>query len=328
MFLGVDGGGTKTAMCLLTRDGEVVGRVEVAGTYDPSANPERLTPILAEGVNAVCHQARTAPDRLDYAFFALPGYGESARLAPTLDALPAHVLGHRRYRCDNDMVAGWAGSLGCADGINVISGTGSMAYGRCANVGVRAGGWGELLGDEGSGYWVGRRALNAFSRMSDGREHCSALYTAVRAELAAGHGLGDDLDLLDVVLNRWSGARSRIAQLSRIVASVADAGDDRARRILTDAAAELVLLVDAVRGRLGIPEGDAVRVSYSGGLFQAARVREAFVHGLAGRESAYVPSEPLYPPVIGAALYAASLAGTPLDDEARDRLTRSGGVRA
>ena len=78
------------------------------------------------------------------------------------------------------MVCGWAGSLAGEDGINVISGTGSMTYGERHGTGHRVGGWGELFGDEGSAYWIAAQGLNAFSRMSDGRlargpllRHCS-----------------------------------------------------------------------------------------------------------------------------------------------------------
>jgi N-acetylglucosamine kinase-like BadF-type ATPase len=58
---------------------------------------------------------------------------------PTLDAIPAEVLGHSRYACDNDMVCGWAGSLGGVDGINVVSGTGTIPYGERLGQGVRVG---------------------------------------------------------------------------------------------------------------------------------------------------------------------------------------------
>ena len=67
------------------------------------------------------------------------------------------------------MVCSWAGSLACADGISVIAGTGSMAYGEYAGRQARCGGWGELIGDEGSAYWIAREGMNLFSRMSDGR---------------------------------------------------------------------------------------------------------------------------------------------------------------
>ena len=86
------------------------------------------------------------------------------------------LLDASRYRCGNDMICSWAGSLACADGISVIAGTGSMAYGEYAGRAARAGGWGELIGDEGSAYWIAREGMNLFSRMSDGRAPRGPLY--------------------------------------------------------------------------------------------------------------------------------------------------------
>src|SRR6185436_15466750 len=111
----------------------------------------------------------------------------------------------------------WAGSLGASDGINVISGTGSMTYGERAGTGARVGGWGELFGDEGSAYWIATRALSVFSQMSDGRLAPGPLMDVLRTHL----DLSADLDLVDVVLNRWKGSRSEIAALSRQVGAAA-----------------------------------------------------------------------------------------------------------
>ncbi len=97
-----------------------------------------------------------------------------------LDALPADVLGHDRYSCGNDMVGGWAGSLAGRDGVNVIAGTGSMAYGERGGTAHRVGGWSEVFGDEGSAYWVAVQGLNAFSRMADGRLPRGPLHALVR----------------------------------------------------------------------------------------------------------------------------------------------------
>ena len=80
------------------------------------------------------------------------------RFSRCLDAMPAALLGHRRYRCGNDMVCAWAGSLGGEDGINIVAGTGSIGYGERAGASARAGGWGEVFGDEGSAYWIARAA--------------------------------------------------------------------------------------------------------------------------------------------------------------------------
>src|ERR1044071_1894442 len=137
---------------------------------------------------------------------AIPGYGEASADIERLDAVPALVLGHDRYSCNNDMVCGWAGSLACEDGINVISGTGSMTYGERQGVGHRVGGWGELFGDEGSAYWVATQGLNAFSRMSDGRLTRGPLYELIRQRLQ----ITSDLDAVSLVIEQWGGNRGSV----------------------------------------------------------------------------------------------------------------------
>jgi N-acetylglucosamine kinase-like BadF-type ATPase len=286
-----------------------------------------VTRVLAEAVAAVSGAAAISPSEITSAFFGLPAYGEVSTDLPLLDAAPGPALGHGRYRCDNDMVCGWAGSLGLDDGINVISGTGSMTYGRRADAGARVGGWGELFGDEGSGYWIGIRGLQAFSQMSDGRLPAGPLLDLLRRHL----GLGADLDAVDLVLNRWRGSRREIAALSRPVVDAARRGDAVAREILSDAAAELVLLVEATRRRLGFPPEETVPVSYSGGVFCAPEVLHAFRQRLGARGDRFDLREPRYGPAVGAALYAARLAGSPLGPAALARLrcsTRTEGASA
>jgi N-acetylglucosamine kinase-like BadF-type ATPase len=267
-------------------------------------------------VPAVCAQAGIAPGDVRFAFFGLPGYGEVQADVPGLDAAAAQALQHRRFRCDNDMVCGWAGSLAGADGINVIAGTGSMTYGRRAGAGVRVGGWGELFGDEGSGYWIGIRALRAFSKMSDGRAERGPLHDALRRDLA----LDADTDLIGLVLHQWQGARQQIAALAPAVRAAASSGDGCAQAILTAAAAELVGLVDATRRRLGFKSGEVVPVSYSGGIFAMPEILDSFLAGISALPASYRVRKPRYAPVIGAALYAATLAGAPLDAAARQAL--------
>jgi N-acetylglucosamine kinase-like BadF-type ATPase len=315
MFLGVDGGGTKTAFCLVDRDGKVAGQARTAGSYYFSGAPEGIGLVeraLKQGVDSVCADAGIEPSDITYAFFGLPGYGEAPGDVPLLDAAPRAVLGHDRYACDNDTVCGWAGSLGAADGINVLSGTGSMTYGERSGRGVRVGGWGELFGDEGSAYWIAVRGLNAFSRMSDGRLPEGPLAEVFRRHLS----LASDLYLIDVVFNQWHGGRGEIAALSRRVVEAAELGDECAAAILSEAGRELALLVHATRDRLGFEPGELVPVSYSGSTFKADAVLRAFTREMTG----YELRRPLYEPVIGAALYAAKLAGTPLDRAALDRL--------
>jgi N-acetylglucosamine kinase-like BadF-type ATPase len=200
-----------------------------------------------------------------------------------------------------------------------VSGTGSITYGERLGHGARVGGWGDLFGDEGSAYWISIKGLNAFTRMSDGRLPVGPLHEALRTHLE----LADDLDLVDVVLNRWQGGRSEIAALSRIVANAADTGDECAAQILSEAADELANLVDTTRRILDFGPEENVPVSYSGGIFSVRSIVDGFEAALEDLHDRYELRKPLYSPVIGAAIYAARLAGEPLDTETLRHLEAS-----
>lgn len=309
MYLGVDGGGTKTAFCLLDEDGVVAAETREQSLYYFNEGIGLVESVLSRGVRAVCDTAGLTPESLAYSFIAIPCYGEASADLPELDAIPGRVLGTDRYACGNDMVCGWAGSLGGGDGINIVAGTGSIAYGERAGTRRRAGGWGELFGDEGSGYWVAIRGLNAFTRMSDGRLPTGPLLEALREALE----LSTDLDVIDIVLNRWKGDRAKIADLSQVVASAADAGDAVAAEILRCAGRELAQLLHVETDALGFAPGESIPVSYSGGMFTSWRVRESFAKAVAASPHAYDLRRPLLPPHVGAAIYAAHLAGHRFD---------------
>lgn len=318
MFLGVDGGGTKTAFALVDGQGRVLARHEESSAYYLEVGMDGAADVLARGCAALLAAAGIGADDVAFAFFGLPAYGEDRAVQPQLDALPRAVLGHGRYLCGNDMVCSWAGSLACADGISVIAGTGSMAYGEVKGQRARAGGWGELFSDEGSAYWIAREGLALFSRMSDGRAPRGPLHALLRTRLA----LQDDLDLCQVVYGELKGERSKVAALSRLVSEAAEQGDLQAAAIIESAASEVAALVDAVRGQLGVDAGMEVAVSYSGGLFGAeGPLRVPFARALAASKAgAYRVVTPRLPPVLGAALYAALNAGMPLDAAALGRL--------
>jgi N-acetylglucosamine kinase-like BadF-type ATPase len=318
MFLGVDGGGTKTAFALIDRQGQVLARNEQSSAYYLEVGMEGAADMLARGCGQLFAAAGVSANDIAFAFFGLPAYGEDRAVQPQLDALPRAVLGHGRYLCDNDMVCSWAGSLACADGISVIAGTGSMAYGRIGGQGARAGGWGELFSDEGSAYWIARAGLALFSRMSDGRAPRGPLHGLMRTRLA----LQDDLDLCQVVYGELKGERSKVAALSRLVSEAAALGDAQAAAILESAALEVAALVDAVRGQLGVDPGTEVTVSYSGGLFGVeGPLRAPFARVLAASSAgAYRLIAPRLPPVLGAAVYAAHQVGIPLNPAALERL--------
>jgi N-acetylglucosamine kinase-like BadF-type ATPase len=308
-FLGVDGGGTKTSFLLIDETGRVLASHLEGPAYYLEIGLDELREMLARGVARTLREGQVREEDLSYAFLALPAYGEDSKLLPALDDAPLRALPHRRYRCDNDMVCGWAGALAGADGINIVAGTGSIAYGEYAGRSARAGGWGELFSDEGSSYWLAREGLRLFSRMSDGRSPRGPLYEQVRRHFA----LESDLDLCAAIYGKEIAQRSQFAQLSRLMSAAAVQGDRAALGLFDSAARELADMIDAVREKLLVPPDESICVSSSGGMFQPGNgLREALSAELQRRSARYRFIEALLPPEVGAAIQAARLNGTPL----------------
>jgi N-acetylglucosamine kinase-like BadF-type ATPase len=318
LFLGVDGGGTKTALVLIDSEGTVRATHLAPGSYYLTIGMDALGTLLLDGVNAILAKADVRTEELDFAFFGLPAYGEDSGLVGQLSELPRRCLPAGQFLCGNDMICGWAGSLLCRDGISIVAGTGSICYGERNGAIARCGGWGELFSDEGSAYWIACRGLNLFSRMSDGRMARGPLYDIVRRHL----NITEDLDLCGHVFSRLVGDRARIAQLSKWLTEAAAAGDAQAIAIVRDAAQELAFMVHATRRQLEFGSGEPVTVSYSGGVFDnvGALLLGHFTAALQAFQPGYRISEPALPPGIGAALYAAKRHGKPLSDAAIERL--------
>jgi N-acetylglucosamine kinase-like BadF-type ATPase len=319
VYLGVDGGGTKTDFLLIDTSGQVLASHRAGSAYYPETGIDGLQAMLAAGAEATLLRAGVPAKELAFAFIGLPAYGEDSKLLPRLDAIATGVLPAGHYRCGNDMVCGWAGALAGRDGISVVAGTGSIAYGEFESRSARAGGWGELFGDEGSAYWLAREALTVFSRMSDGREPKSLLYQLIREHFQ----LGADIDLCGAVYGPPALARSEIAALAPLVAQAAHAGDAAAHRLLERAAQELTAVVDAVRDQLGVPPQTLLPVSYSGGMFSMhGLLRQMLKAKLGAGKRSYQFVEPLLPPVVGAALHAAKLDGLKISAEFLGRIGR------
>jgi N-acetylglucosamine kinase-like BadF-type ATPase len=302
-FLGVDGGGTKTAFLILDEDATVCGRHEETSSYHLQIGIEGLRAALTNGVATVLDQANLRADDITHAFFGLPAYGEDSRVQAALDIMPEPILGHQRYTCGNDMVCGWAGSLACADGINIVAGTGSIGYGECQGRNARSGGWGELFGDEGSAYWIAVQGLSVFSRMADGRLPKGPLYEIVRAQLS----ISEDLDLSGLLTE--NSGRDKIASVSRMVAEALEMGDENAQLIFHSAAHELAIIADAIAQTLRFNAEVDIPVSYSGGVFSAGQaILVPFKQELQKLPSNFRLTAPKFDPTIGAVLYAAKMA--------------------
>jgi N-acetylglucosamine kinase-like BadF-type ATPase len=162
----------------------------------------------------------------------------------------------------NDALVALVAGAGDDPGVVVVAGTGSIAYGRnAAGQAARAGGWGYLLGDEGGGFWIGRSALSAVVRQSDGRGPATLLTAMVldHMRLASPTELIHEIYYRDV-------QRHAIAGLAGVVQRAADAGDAVAAQILKRAGNELAAAAASVITRLGM-RGEAFPTVLAGGVF-------------------------------------------------------------
>ncbi len=148
------------------------------------------------------------------------------------------------------------------------------------------------------------QGLNAYSRMSDGRLPRGPLHALVNKSLK----LENDLDLCAQVYGANARTRGELAQFSPLVAEAAALGDEAAGNILRRAGHELALIAEALRQKLGYETGEVVKLSYSGGAFNAGDLlMTPFREALTAASPAFELCRPLYDPHVGAALYAAKL---------------------
>jgi N-acetylglucosamine kinase-like BadF-type ATPase len=160
-------------------------------------------------------------------------------------------------------------------GILLIAGTGSIAWGRSpAGTMHRCGGWGPVIGDEGSGAWLGRKALQVIAAANDGREPETALTGAVLTALELD-------DVASIITWAASATPADMAALAPAVLSAAEVGDLRANTIVTMAVEELALHVRALARALFVDERAAIPVALHGGLLGKGRpMRKRLEHRL------------------------------------------------
>ena len=253
-YLGIDGGGTKTR-CLLADETTVLAKAMTGGSNIIRLGEAQAKEALHTAIRQVCATAKISPGQIRVICIGAAGAARPeiaakihhilAEIAPGIAETKVEVVG--------DTVIALEAAFAAGPGVIAISGTGSIVYGRdAAGHTVRAGGWGFAVSDEGSGHWIGRRAISAILRARD-----QGLETALTA----------------MVLQAWR--RSTIDELVQyanstplpdfprlfpIVLRAADEADSIARDLLADAGTNLAHLAAIVIRRLA-PHLPVERVS-------------------------------------------------------------------
>lgn len=261
-FIGIDGGGTRTTAVVIDDSGQELARLEGEPGIVNVLEPEAGAHALADLATHALAEAKVT-ELASMLCCALAGAGREPERTRLQQALSALRVAHDVHVA-SDFDAAMHDAFGSGPGILIIAGTGSSAWGRSPDGRcVRAGGWGHIIGDEGSGYALGRIALMLAMREYDGRGENARFMDAVLAQTKVMTGEG---------LVRWAAAASKgdIAALAPIVFNAAEQGSLSAQDAIDDAAAEIAMHVAALYDRLG-PWDEPPAVALSGGLVAPGR---------------------------------------------------------
>jgi glucosamine kinase len=294
-FVGVDGGRTRSTVTVTDAQGVELARVTGPAAVPRTAEPLTGSDALVRSITSAMRMAGLAPPATSLCC-ALAGAGAqlvretiSARL--TAAGLASHAV------VVTDAEAALQDAFGDGPGLILISGTGSVAWGRgSGGQTARAGGWGRMVGDEGSGFAIGIAALRAVMQAHDRRSPPTMLTERILTAISAKEA---------PMLVDWSERASKadIAGFAPLVLDAAEHGDAHAVEIVDDAAAALARHVHVLIERLG-PWDAAPRLSFGGGLLTRASTLKTAVIRAIGRDDEVVVNQAPLDPARGAGAIA------------------------
>lgn len=259
LVIGIDAGGTKTEAVLADGTGSVLARARRGGANLAAHGELAVEKTLHEVIDETLGEAHLRPDVICLGIAGVDRPEDNAIIQGIMRRIGARA----RVLVTNDALIALVAGAGLGPGVVVIAGTGSIAYGRnAANEAARAGGWGYILADEGSGYWIGRQALRAVVRAADGRDRATALTPLVLDFF----GVARPEQLVREVYRHYL-KPSDIARCAALVERARAAGDPVAADIASMAADELTAAVRSVIRQLSLT--GVFPVVMAGGAFHA-----------------------------------------------------------
>lgn len=293
-ILAIDGGKTKTLLAHY-RDGERGEVLRVGGLENIAApgGPEQIGRTLADALGT-----RITRGPWDAVSMGLTSVHAHTPDAETVLDILAELVDARQAVVSSDVVTTYSGAVGLEPGAVVAAGTGSIALGLSHGHSARVDGWGYLVGDEGSGFDIGRAGLRAVLRELDGRGGSPALVERAREHFGS-------IEQLTPTLYGSPLPAATVAAFSAEVARAALDGDGVSRRIWQDAAESLAEMVVSAATQVAA-NTTGLRLSYSGGLFSADELlRAPFLAAVERR----LPGTKVHAP-LGDALHGAALLGS------------------
>lgn len=310
MILAVDGGATKTEAIVF--DNEVLG-VGVAGSGNYHiAGVNSAAENTRHAVDQAFHMAGVTWDQVDNALYGFAGAESSITSRKTVEGFLASVHKHGMYSLFNDGVPAYFLSTLGRRGVVAVAGTGSVIQARDGEKRLRVGGWGWVMGDEGSAFYIGRRALQAATKSFDQRAPSTSLVNAIEKKMNLGFR-----EAIAVFQENFS--ILQIASLAPIVTKEAGNGDEVAKAICVEAGHDLAQGVKAARERMGMKE-DYI-IGSVGGVFRGGGVvLDSFKNELKGLGGKFSNVYYGYHVVIGSLVMHLLENGNEVDETAISRL--------
>lgn len=315
-WIGIDGGGTKTSCIIGDEKGRLL-TMSIGTTSNIQAVPhQRVRSTLLDLLDKVVKESQSSIENIEAVSLCLAGADreydkvvirEFFRDTPYEDIVTIK----------SDAQAALASGTWAEDGLLLIAGTGSIAYGISKELPspIRVGGWGYLLGDEGSGFYIGKRALSAVLKAFDNRE----LKTALTTSILKHFDFQEEKELIS--LYRDENIVPKIANLSKYVFEAARNEDLIAISILKDATGELAKMVKAAKAKF--VSNNKVTLVLHGGLFSDEWFTKDLIEKIqiACGELAIVQAE--IPAVVGAYLMAIKESGIKINEEIKSNVRSS-----
>jgi N-acetylmuramic acid 6-phosphate etherase len=279
LLIGIDGGGTSTSAILAQKTPQglsILGRGQ-AGPSNIKAVGMAAYQALDQAIEAAFRAASLPRAKVGACFFGLAGAGRPADQAEIMSWATKHQVAEH-VRVDGDMLLP-LGMLPQGEGIAVICGTGSCVVGKnSAGTIARSGGWGPLLGDEGSAYILVLQVLQAIARANDGYGPKTALTDTFLKAMSLNEASG-----MVIAVHSGDWDRQRLAGLAPLLFQAAESGDSVAQGIIDAGAQDLAATVVSVVQKLGLK--NPVPLALTGGmLLHVSRYRELFLAELKARE--------------------------------------------
>lgn len=319
--IGIDGGGSKTSGLLCNEQGDILARAEAGPSNYHTAGLESAAKTLRGLGRDLCERAGIKPGELSVFLAGLAGLDVEEDRAEMRKALLKEweIREGVQLVLVNDLRVALAGAAGGGAGVVLNAGTGSIAMGTDgAGAVARANGWGYLLGDEGSGFWLGLRAVRAGLRDFDGRGE----KTALRKSVVDHFDLDEITDVLGEIYESSEPISGKVAKLAPLVLKAGRGGDRVALQILREGGRALAETSLAVFQRLGL-SAEGAPLFLTGGLLRSSREEDPHMKSLKGFLEERLTGElnfkePAYGPGIGALIMGLERAGVELEVEIED----------